>query len=53
MATKPCRDCGERVSPRAYRCPHCTGVTGLGAFEIAVSKWLPLYIFGLIVWKIT
>jgi ribosomal protein L40E len=51
MAMQPCRDCGEPVSSRAYRCPHCTGITGLGALEIGVTKWLPLYVLAMIVWK--
>lgn len=47
MATKPCKDCGEPISPIAYKCPHCMRVMGLGVLDRAVSKELVLVIIGI------
>jgi hypothetical protein len=38
MATKPCKDCGEPVSPTAYSCPHCERLMGNGMVNKMLSS---------------
>lgn len=38
MATKPCKDCGEPVSPTAYNCPHCMRLMGNGMVNKMLSS---------------